>query len=135
MFSRALLLSCLVVSSYAAFWNLFGMGRCSLTRSLFEYNGYGCNCGLGRKNQIPVDDVDRCCLRHSACYEGALESGDCNHWFSPYFTSYSWKCENKTALCQSLFQPIRTKSFIGLLELISFSSSGQWHSYYFSKPR
>ncbi|VDO44110.1 Phospholipase A2 family protein [Brugia malayi] len=99
MYFRALILACLIVSTYSAIWNLFGMKKCIGGKSLLYYNGYGCNCGLGRKYQLPVDDVDICCIRHKGCYSAAVESGDCKHWILPYFSIYKWKCMDKNPIC------------------------------------
>ncbi|VDK65527.1 unnamed protein product [Onchocerca ochengi] len=99
MLFRKLILACLVVSTYSAFWNVFSMKKCVGGKSLFYYNGYGCNCGLGQNYKIPLDDVDTCCLRHKGCYNRALESGDCEHRLLPYLTIYEWKCVNQNPIC------------------------------------
>ncbi|EFO27895.1 hypothetical protein LOAG_00596 [Loa loa] len=99
MFLRTLILACLIASTYSAFWNLFSMKKCIGGKCLFYYNGYGCNCGLGRSYKLPVDDVDICCIRHKGCYSAALESGDCKYGLLLYFTTYDWKCVDQTPVC------------------------------------
>ncbi|MCP9259772.1 Phospholipase A(2) [Dirofilaria immitis] len=99
MLFRTLILACLVASTYSALWNVFSMKKCVGGESLFHYNGYGCNCGLGQNNRVPVDDIDTCCLRHKSCYNRALESYDCKYWFLPYFTPYEWKCVDQNPVC------------------------------------
>lgn len=75
------------------------MIHCLTDRSaLWDYNGYGCWCGLGGKGN-PVDDTDRCCRTHDKCYGDLKKSGVCSTW--DLFTegySYSTKnCDTSTA--------------------------------------
>lgn len=58
MFSRIVILAFLITSTYSALWNIYSMKKCIGGNSLFYYNGYGCNCGLGRDYKLPIDDVD-----------------------------------------------------------------------------
>uniref|UniRef100_A0A0R3RQT3 PA2c domain-containing protein n=1 Tax=Elaeophora elaphi TaxID=1147741 RepID=A0A0R3RQT3_9BILA len=109
MFFRTLILGCLIASTYSALWNVFSMKKCIGGKSLYYYNGYGCNCGLGRDYKLPVDDVDICCVRHKGCYSAAVESGDCKYWFLPYFTNYKWKCTSGNPVC-SEEEPTNLKS-------------------------
>ncbi|KAI8777075.1 acidic phospholipase A2 E [Biomphalaria glabrata] len=43
-------------------------------RNPFDYNNYGCYCGLGGGGKI-MDSVDRCCYDHDRCY--ASVNKDC----------------------------------------------------------
>ncbi|KAK6982307.1 Phospholipase A2 major isoenzyme, partial [Biomphalaria glabrata] len=60
--------------------------------SCFDYNNYGCFCGLRSRGSHPVDDVDRCCLEHDHCFTSlrcTLLS----------FTTYSMKCSGSKCTC------------------------------------
>ncbi|XP_041475997.1 acidic phospholipase A2-like [Lytechinus variegatus] len=61
---------------------------CYTGKSGFDFNGYGCWCGLGGSGN-PVDDVDRCCMAHDNCYQ-ALQDEGCGL----YFTSYEYSEQN-----------------------------------------
>ncbi|XP_072178585.1 acidic phospholipase A2-like [Diadema setosum] len=69
------------------------MVRCATGRSaLWDYNGYGCWCGVGGRG-TPVDGTDRCCKVHDECYDGIKR--DCSE--SPYWTNYrysKYNCES-----------------------------------------
>ncbi|XP_055891632.1 phospholipase A2-like isoform X3 [Biomphalaria glabrata] len=62
------------------------------SNSCFDYNNYGCFCGLRSRGSHPVDDVDRCCLEHDHCFTSlrcTLLS----------FTTYSMKCSGSKCTC------------------------------------
>ncbi len=63
-------------------------------RSAFDYNNYGCWCGLGGRNQ-PVDATDRCCHLHDRCYDVA-ESYDCD---TKLFHVYKYTASMGSAQC------------------------------------
>ncbi|XP_058940147.2 phospholipase A2 A2-actitoxin-Cgg2a [Pocillopora verrucosa] len=89
---------------------------CGVNRNPLDYNGYGCYCGLGGEG-TPVDDVDRCCQIHDACYNAVQDSGSCPFdvaiYVMPYSrrgclgcepASYYWfygKCRNALCECDS----------------------------------
>ncbi|XP_059359337.1 phospholipase A2, minor isoenzyme-like [Carassius carassius] len=79
------------------------MIECTLPGSspLLNYADYGCYCGLGGSG-TPVDQLDRCCFTHDACYGTAKTLQSCSSVFdSPYTNTYDYKCDKntKTIMC------------------------------------
>ncbi|BFZ19636.1 hypothetical protein BsWGS_22674 [Bradybaena similaris] len=63
-------------------------------RPCFDYNNYGCFCGLGNADSPPVDAVDSCCRAHDQCY------GDIAcFWLYPHFVGYSYECTSAGCKC------------------------------------
>jgi len=60
---------------------------CKVGRNPFEYNGYGCYCGIGGKGQ-PVDKIDQCCYEHDKCYENLRKNDVCDSKSDLYLTTY-----------------------------------------------
>ncbi|XP_022786572.1 phospholipase A2 A2-actitoxin-Cgg2a-like isoform X2 [Stylophora pistillata] len=89
---------------------------CGVKRNPLDYNGYGCYCGLGGQG-TPVDDVDRCCQIHDACYNAVQNSGACTLDLAIYAMPYDRKgclgcepashywffgeCRNSLCVCDS----------------------------------
>ncbi|XP_048578353.1 acidic phospholipase A2 [Nematostella vectensis] len=46
------------------------MIECETGRNAFDFNRYGCWCGMGGGGN-PVDDIDVCCMEHDHCYTQA----------------------------------------------------------------
>ncbi|KAL9984688.1 hypothetical protein ACROYT_G007014 [Oculina patagonica] len=63
---------------------------CGTGRNPFDYNGYGCFCGIGGHG-TPVDDTDRCCQVHDDCYTAVSNSGSCPFSWAVYAIPYSRK--------------------------------------------
>jgi len=56
-----------------------------------SYNCYGCYCGFAGTGE-PVDEIDRCCKEHDACY-GRLNEKRCTWWLGQvYWHSYEFEC-------------------------------------------
>ncbi|XP_013093193.2 basic phospholipase A2 caudoxin-like [Biomphalaria glabrata] len=66
----------------------------TLNSSCLAYLGYGCFCGPGGHG-TPVDDVDRCCQTHDACYG----QDKCKKSWYDYFVHYSVKCPEGSCQC------------------------------------
>ncbi|CAL1541359.1 unnamed protein product [Lymnaea stagnalis] len=63
-------------------------------RNCFDYNDYGCFCGLTRTKGRPVDGVDRCCQAHDRCY-GAIR---CSVLPVPLMP-YGFRCSGRSCTC------------------------------------
>ena len=52
-------------------------------------------CGAGSYGPLALDDTDKCCRIHDACYERV--SGG---WFGcyPKFTTYAWQAQGSTGI-------------------------------------
>ncbi|XP_015756360.1 PREDICTED: phospholipase A2 A2-actitoxin-Cgg2a-like [Acropora digitifera] len=68
---------------------------CKAKRNPFNYNGYGCYCGLGGYGK-PVDGLDKCCQVHDTCYqllERRFNIHGIANYIAPYLINYFWcKC-------------------------------------------
>ncbi|XP_026125816.1 phospholipase A2, minor isoenzyme-like [Carassius auratus] len=74
------------------------MIECTLPGSspLLNFADYGCYCGLGGSG-TPVDQLDRCCFTHDACYGKVETLQSCSSVFdSPYTNTYDYKCDKNT---------------------------------------
>uniref|UniRef100_A0A8C1QV03 Phospholipase A2 n=1 Tax=Cyprinus carpio TaxID=7962 RepID=A0A8C1QV03_CYPCA len=74
------------------------MIECTVPNSspLLDYADYGCYCGLGGTG-TPVDQLDRCCFTHDACYGTAKTLQSCSSVFdSPYTNTYDYTCDKNT---------------------------------------
>ncbi|XP_015750076.1 PREDICTED: basic phospholipase A2 taipoxin alpha chain-like [Acropora digitifera] len=71
---------------------------CKAKRNPFNYNGYGCYCGLGGYGH-PVDGLDRCCQVHDNCYhllERKFNIYGVANYFAPYLINFfRCKCSSK----------------------------------------
>jgi hypothetical protein len=84
-----------VSNSTFALWNLQEMAECRLGYTALDYNDYGCWCGPGGSGE-PVDDIDKCCMRHDKCYDYAVDNKICIDVPFEYVEDYTWTC-NRTA--------------------------------------
>ncbi|KAK6168844.1 hypothetical protein SNE40_020016 [Patella caerulea] len=75
-------------------FQLCGLINFYTERSCWDYNDYGCFCGLGNSGHKPVDDADACCRKHDNCY-GSLAC----YWYIPQWTGYEIQCNNSTCTC------------------------------------
>ncbi|KAM6377753.1 phospholipase A2 [Pluvialis apricaria] len=86
-----------------AVWQLGGMIKCTIPDShpLLDFADYGCYCGLGGKG-TPVDELDRCCQAHDACYSQAKKQDSCRFLVdNPYTEMYRFSCSDKQITCHS----------------------------------
>ncbi|NWS54495.1 PA21B Phospholipase, partial [Chunga burmeisteri] len=86
-----------------AVWDLRSMMKCTMPDShpLLQYSDYGCYCGLGGSG-TPVDELDRCCQTHDACYSKAEKLESCTFIIdNPYTRTYSFTCSNGQITCDS----------------------------------
>ncbi|NXA23742.1 PA21B Phospholipase, partial [Ibidorhyncha struthersii] len=89
--------------SHRAVWELRSMIKCTIPGShpLLDFADYGCYCGLGGKG-TPVDELDRCCQVHDACYSQAKELDACRFLVdNPYTEMYSFSCSSGQITCHS----------------------------------
>ncbi|CAG5124804.1 unnamed protein product [Candidula unifasciata] len=63
-------------------------------RACWDYNNYGCFCGLGNADSSPVDSADSCCRSHDRCYTNI----QCFLLY-PHFVSYSYECTSAGCQC------------------------------------
>ncbi|XP_030357498.1 phospholipase A2 [Strigops habroptila] len=86
-----------------AVWQFRSMIKCTMPDSypLLQLADYGCYCGLGGGG-TPVDDLDRCCQAHDACYTEAKKLESCRFLLdNPYTNSYSFSCSSGEITCKS----------------------------------
>ena len=80
-------------------FDLGSMVKCATGRNAFDYNGYGCFCGVGG-NGVPIDGIDRCCKNHDLCYEKAMKS--CGGVAGAYLVPYKWNCPQNRPYCSRM---------------------------------
>ncbi|KAM9301998.1 phospholipase A2-like [Gastrophryne carolinensis] len=101
-----LLLAVSAVSSLPTLRNLWQFRKiikCTIpdSKPLYDYNGYGCYCGLGGSG-TPLDDLDTCCQIHDNCYSQYKATPGCTPIFdNPYTEFYSYSCEDNVVTCKS----------------------------------
>ncbi|XP_054700425.1 phospholipase A2 [Grus americana] len=86
-----------------AVWELRSMLKCTIPDShpLLDFADYGCYCGLGGSG-TPVDELDRCCQVHDACYTQAKKLESCTFLLdNPYTELYKFSCSNGQITCNS----------------------------------
>ncbi|TKR67700.1 hypothetical protein L596_023809 [Steinernema carpocapsae] len=88
----------LIKKNVGALWNLEEMTRCALNHSAWEYNNYGCWCGVGGSG-TPIDGIDDCCMHHDKCYDAAVDGGACFDVEIEYLDGYGWSCDNHVPSC------------------------------------
>ncbi|XP_064652106.1 phospholipase A2-like [Lineus longissimus] len=74
------------------------MLQCSTNRSMWDYNGYGCYCGLGGSG-TPLDATDTCCQTHDHCYEKMHTEKTCAYYIEVYTVFYRY---TPCSLCSDL---------------------------------
>ncbi|GCB67904.1 phospholipase A2, minor isoenzyme-like [Scyliorhinus torazame] len=93
------------ISPYAL-WQFRKMIICVVPSSfpILDFNNYGCNCGFGGANTY-VDELDKCCLNHDACYR-QTKKDHCKYLVdSPYIELYAYSCSGKTITCSNRNNP------------------------------
>ncbi|KAI1704778.1 phospholipase a2 domain-containing protein [Ditylenchus destructor] len=67
------------------------------------YIRHGCYCGLGKKGDIPVDGIDKCCMEHDAW--------ECDAYFScsEITCTSTDQCEKTICECDKTFVNCLTK--------------------------
>ncbi|XP_003729324.1 acidic phospholipase A2 BpirPLA2-I [Strongylocentrotus purpuratus] len=96
-------------------WELDTVISCYTGRSGFDFNGYGCWCGLGGSGK-PVDDVDRCCMEHDNCYQ-TVEDDHCGLYFSSYqYTKQGCASGNGNIVCAGSLSDPSTECAFRLCE-------------------
>ncbi|XP_032223588.1 basic phospholipase A2 [Nematostella vectensis] len=83
-------------------WQFGKVIRCMTGRSPWDYNNYGCYCGMGGRGKI-VDGVDRCCYEHDRCYGRA--PGRCWPKWTIYerggwWSSCTFRCSDPRESCK-----------------------------------
>ncbi|KAL9984693.1 hypothetical protein ACROYT_G007019 [Oculina patagonica] len=79
-----------IVSNTRSVLDFGVMISCAVGRAPLDYDGYGCFCGLGGEG-TPVDETDKCCQIHDACYNEVQNSGSCPFDWTIYAIPYSTK--------------------------------------------
>ncbi|KAL9984694.1 hypothetical protein ACROYT_G007020 [Oculina patagonica] len=79
------------------------MIECTTGRSAFDYSDYGCYCGYGGKG-TPLDDLDRCCHIHDACYERVSKDPD----LCTFSSAVYWKIYSRDDTCTGCTDPANT---------------------------
>nr|CAH7718210.1 unnamed protein product [Callosobruchus chinensis] len=74
--------------------NLYNMISCTTGCRPLSYKGYGCYCGF-MGSGYAIDDIDRCCQMHDACYDWAK----CPISGMVYILPYFWKCVSDQPHC------------------------------------
>ncbi|XP_078522351.1 phospholipase A2, minor isoenzyme-like [Lissotriton helveticus] len=88
-------------------FNFRSMIKCAIPSSnpLLDYNNYGCFCGYGGSG-TPLDDLDRCCEVHDACYDYSMVHPSCKGIFDkPYIENYTYSCSGTSITCSSKNNP------------------------------
>ncbi|KAM9371567.1 phospholipase A2 [Phaethornis superciliosus] len=86
-----------------AVWEFRSMIKCTIPDShpLWRFGDYGCYCGLGGSG-TPVDELDRCCQVHDACYSKAIKLDSCKFLLdNPYTEMYKFSCSKGEITCHS----------------------------------
>ncbi|XP_041792422.1 phospholipase A2 [Chelmon rostratus] len=69
--------------------------------SPFNYNEYGCWCGVGGRG-TPRDEVDMCCKVHDNCYETSRKTPGCTALVDlPYIITYDYTCSAQQVTCSA----------------------------------
>jgi len=84
-------------------WQFGLMILCQTKRNPLDYNGYGCYCGLGGGGKS-VDDIDKCCQVHDACYGQITHEELCTLDSDVYLKGYKREgcsgCASSNDACQ-----------------------------------